>query len=173
MWFIYIYFLGGRLNKLFLVGFSDEYINRLEYIVQTISIFSIFSIAVNIVILFFQTNVDQTNNVSIFIWLLRSIFVSSGFLLGIISIATGIIWGCEPNILFFIGALFNFCINFIVGAMIIAIINLCEYGYVSIIVMAFILNSSLLTGLACYLISNRTTFLFTFIQFIMEKSKII
>lgn len=153
---VYVYLLGDRLNKFFLRDLSQEYINRLQNILMVVSIFSVI---INVAT--FATRAPYT-----LFWPLRSILLISGFLLGIISITSGIVWSYRLNILFLLGGLFNFCINFIVGVMIIPLTRIDECIFPAM--MAFVLNSSLLTGLVCYLISDRNSFLSTFIQLIIS-----
>jgi hypothetical protein len=144
----YVYALGARLSQSFYRGFHDDFIHNLRSIVTVVSFFSVI-----VTVAIFSIQAPYT-----LFWPLRSILLVSGFMLGVIALATGVSWGRGANVLlFFLGGIFNFSLSFVFGTMVIPLTRIGEYIFPAM--AAFTTNSLLLVGLIGYLINDERNFL--------------
>jgi len=140
---LYVYFLGIRIGKRLDPRNQDFLSQSLRALGGMVSFFSVI-----MALAIFSVQAPYE-----LFWPLRSILLASGFLLGIIAMATGVVHGIERDaIMMFLGVAFNFSVSFILGA---AAIPLTRIGSTVFPAMAaFIMNTMIMLGLLSYIIHH-------------------
>lgn len=138
---VYVFLLGTKLKIKQL-----DYNETTDVLRSMISIISFFSIIISLAIFASQAQY-------ILFWALRAILLISGFIIGILALSMGFVFGRNKNfIVWYIGAIIVFSISFVLGTIVTPLTRIGEYIFPSM--SAFVLNTTLFTGLIGYLLSD-------------------
>ncbi|MFX1564159.1 MAG: hypothetical protein ACFFDP_12715 [Promethearchaeota archaeon] len=139
---LYVYLLGIRMGKSLLSGTNSNLSQNLRTLGSMVTFF-----AVIIALSIFSVSAPY----EVF-WPLRSILLTSGFLLGTIAMTTGLTYGIEENaVLTFLGGIFSFCASFVVGVTVLPLTRLDSQIYPTLV--AFTMNTLLAVGILGYLVN--------------------
>jgi hypothetical protein len=152
---VYVFLMGSKLK----INRSNygEVEDALRYIINIIALFSII-ISLSI----FAIRAEYTT-----FWVLRSVVLISGFIIGAFTLSMGFVFGRNVFILLFVGVITVFSINFISGIIIMPLTRIGEIIFPSM--AAFVLNTTLFTGLVGYLLSDENCPLTQILQEIKSK----